>query len=115
VNTFSDDRGAVADVLTAAGVECVTLDRGLAPPLVLVGIPSGTGRTPARGLWETTLPITVVGNAPGDTINADWMLDQLQAVLIALGPAPFRPITYGDDQRPAIQLTYTRSVSNPTC
>jgi hypothetical protein len=115
VNTFSVDRQDVAAALATGGVEAVTLDRGQAPPLVLVGVPSCTGRTPSRGLWETTLPITVVGNAPGDTIDADWMLDQVQAVLVALGPAPFRPITYGDDQRPAIQLTYTRSIPNPTC
>lgn len=114
MSTFQDDRVAIATALQLAGVECVSLDRGQAPPMVLVGIPSGTGNGNA-GRWETTLPITVVGNPPGDTNNAAWMLDQVQAILLVLGMAAFRPVTYGDEQLPALQLTYTRNVPNPNC
>ncbi len=114
MNAFQTDREAVAAQLAAAGVEAVSLDRGQAPPFVLVGMPTGTGAGNA-GRWETTLPITVVGNPPGDSVNAAWILDQLQAILLALGMAAFRPVTYGDEQAPAMQLTYTRNVPNPNC
>lgn len=114
MNAFQTDRAAVAATLAGASVEAVTLDRGQAPPMVLVGMPAGTGNGNA-GRWETTLPITVVGNPPGDSVNAEWMLDQLQAILLALGMAPFRSVTYGDEQLPAMQLTYTRNVPNPNC
>lgn len=114
VNVFQLDRESIAAALELAGVECVSLDRGQAPPMVLVGVQTGTGAGNA-GRWETTVPVTVVGNAPGDTVNAAWMLDQVQTILLALGMAAFRPTTYGDDQRPAMQLTYTRNVPNPNC
>jgi hypothetical protein len=114
MNAFQTDREQVAAALTAAGVEAVSLDRGQAPPLVLVGMPSGTGKGNA-GQWETTVPITVVGNPPGDTVNAGWMLEQVQTILLTLGMAAFRPVTYGDEQLPAMQLTYTRNVPNPNC
>lgn len=114
MSTFADDRAAVAATLTTAGVEAVSLDRGQAPPMVLVGIHAGTGKGNV-GLWETTLPITIVGNPPGDSVNAGWQLDQLQAILGALGLAAWRPISWGDEQLPAIQLTYTRNVPNPNC
>ncbi len=114
MNTFQADRETVAGKLAAAGVDTVSLDRGQAPPFVLVGVPSGSGKG-SVGQWETVLPITIVGNAPGDTENATWMLDQLEVVLTTLGIAAWRPSTYGDEELPALTVTYTRNVPNPNC
>jgi hypothetical protein len=115
VNAFDTERQAIAASLIAAGVEAVSLDRGQAPPFVLVGMPAGTGRTVGLGAWQCEFPISVVWLPPGDTVNTSWALDQLQAILGALGLAPFRTVTFGDEQHPAYQLTYTRDVPNPAC
>ena len=115
MSTFQTERELLAGKLTAAGVECVSLDRGQAPPMVLVGTPTGTGENVGLGAWRCTYPITVVQLPPGDTANTVWMLDQVELILSTLGLAPFRPVAWGDEQIPAYQLTYTRDVPNPDC
>ncbi len=115
VSTFQVERELIAGKLIAAGVDCVSLDRGQAPPFVLVGMPTGTGRGGSPGAWPCEFPITVVQLPPGDSVNAAWMLDQVELILTTLGLAPFRPTVWGNEQIPAYQLTYPRSVPNPTC
>ena len=115
MNTFDAERDTIAGKLTAAGVDTVSLDRGQAPPFVLVGMPTGTGEPIGVGRWRCTIPITVVQLPPGDSTNASWMLDQVQTILLTLGLAPFRPTTWGDEQIPAYQVTYVRDVPNPNC
>jgi hypothetical protein len=43
------------------------------------------------------------------------VFDQLELVLATLWLAPFRPVTFGDDELPAYQITYLRDVLNPLC
>lgn len=112
---FTAEREAIAARLTAAGVERVALDRGQAPPFVVVGVPTGTGEPIGLGAWRAEYPVHVVYLAPGDRTAAGWGLEQVTAALGALGLAAFRPVTYGDDQLPAFQLVVRRDVPNPNC
>lgn len=113
---FTLEREAIAAELTAAGVANVSLDRGQAPPFVLVGGPTGPATPPrALGLWPCTIPVTVIALPPGDTANSAWMLEQVTTILRTLGWSGFTPTQWGDEQLPAYQLTYARSVPNPDC
>jgi len=62
-----------------------------------------------------TCPITIVWLPPGDSANTEWAFGQLELILTALGWAPYRPVTFGDDDNPAYQLTYPRTIPNPLC
>jgi hypothetical protein len=115
VSNLYDVRTDIAAQLTAAGVQRVTLNRAQVAPTVFVGLPTGTGENVGLGAWRCEYPITVAYLAPGDDPMARWALDQLELILRTLGLGQFRPVTFGDDQAPAYQVTVRRDVPNPDC
>jgi hypothetical protein len=113
VSNLNDVRGEIAGKLTAGGVDA-TLDPATVPPFVLVGSPTVVAGAGIGG-WSVDYPIHVVATPPGNAKALEWMLEQVELVLRALGPAPATPGLYGDTEAPAYELTYRRDVANPDC
>lgn len=112
MSAIGDERAAIADKLTAAGLPA-TLDPTTVPPFVLVGAPD---IDPAGvGGWSLTLPVHVVVAPPGDAEALDALLELTELTLRTLGPGAARPTTYGDRQAPAYELVVRRDVTNPDC
>jgi hypothetical protein len=117
VSAFGDLRAEIAGKLIAAGVAATT-DPAANPPFVLVG-PANPRTSPNAGVgaWSVIVPISIATPPPSDAATLAWREDQLEAVLIALGPIDGDDGTYtfiGKDL-PAYRLEYRTEAPNPNC
>jgi hypothetical protein len=117
VNVFGDHRSMMVSKLLANGVDVATGDPAARPPFVLVGLVTTTAAE-GIGAWAATVPVTIAVPPPGDAVAADALEELLEAVYVALGFAPARPLTYNPDGQtglPAYQVAYPASIPNPNC
>jgi hypothetical protein len=60
------------------------------------------------------IPVRLAAPPPGDADAAAWLLDQLEAVIVALTGATAEPLTVGDNL-PGYVVTVAASIPNPNC
>ena len=114
MSNLQDERVTIAGKLDAAGVDRVVLDPRAVAPFVLIGAPTVEGGAGVGG-WTVTYPVHVVAVAPGSAGALADMLDRVELVLRTLGATRADPVTYGEQNLPAYELTYRRDVTNPDC
>jgi hypothetical protein len=117
MSSFSEARNAVAATLTAAGVTPVSLDPRGQPPFVLVDAPSSVAPQNAGSTWNLAIPVRIIAAPPGNAEALDWMLEQLETVLVALDPndCTARAGTYpvNDKDCPAYLVDVSRQIIVP--
>lgn len=116
MNVFETDRQEVAAKLTAEGVANVTTDPRGQLPCVLVELPHVFGPQGVGG-WQVELHVHLIAPSPGDLDAVNWLLDQLEHVLVTYPGAPAEPttITRNGSDCPAFVVRLARNVTSPNC
>jgi hypothetical protein len=112
INAERDALAAELAVALGEGITVTTDVRGLNPPCVLVGVP--TGEVAVVRTCRILFPVHVVATAPGNDDAVRWILARLWTVLVAVRPVlEWRPGPYeaGDRTYPAETLIVARDVA----
>lgn len=116
MSAIADELDVVVGKLAAAGLDA-TRDPGALPPFVLVDVPELTTFT--LGSWSGSVAVKVISPPPGDLAAATWLLETVEAVLVALGPPrsalPATVVTGAGKECPAYVVTYPLDVPSPYC
>lgn len=105
----------MAEVAAALGEGTTVTDdpRGINPPCVLVGVPSGD--LGAARTAQVLIPVHVIATAPGNADAKRWMLDRVSLIVPGVKPPllDFRPGPYdtGSLLLPAITIIVSRAIA----
>lgn len=115
MSAFGDVRAELVGKLVAAGVPA-SGDPARQAPCVLVDACLVTG-TAGIGAWTVTTPVVILATPPLDAKGLAWMEEQLEAVLLALGPgrALYRTYNLAGKDLPAYVVEIAGEAANPTC